>query len=73
MTRNQLNHVLLRCYTHEVAVQSNYARKNAQEVAALASMNMITTKVVRGAYPVFGRTWRVTVNGLRLLSEEGIV
>jgi hypothetical protein len=73
MTRNKINDVLFRSYTHGFAVQSNYARKHAQEVAALASLGMITTKVVRGNSPIFGRMWRVTLSGMKLLSEEGIV
>jgi hypothetical protein len=73
MTRSGINDVLFRCYTQGFAVSSNYARKHSQEVAALASMNMITTKVVRGSCPIFGRIWRVTLNGMKLLNEEGIV
>jgi hypothetical protein len=73
MNRSKINDVLFRAYTHGFAVQSNYARHHAQEVAALASMGMLTTKVVRGTSPVFGRMWRVTLTGMKLLSEEGIV
>jgi hypothetical protein len=73
MTRNKLNDVLFKAYSHGFAVQSNYARKHAQEVGALSSMGFITTKVVRGSSPVFGRMWRVTLSGMKLLSEEGIV
>lgn len=73
MTRNKINEVLFKCYTSGFAVQSNYARAHAQEVAALASLGMITTKVVRGNSPVFGRMWRITLSGMKLLSEEGIV
>lgn len=73
MQRNKVNDVLLKSYTHGFAVQSNYARKHAQEVGALASMGFITTKVVRGNAPVFGRMWRITLQGMKLLSEEGIV
>jgi hypothetical protein len=36
-------------------------------------MGMLTTKIVRGTSPVFGRMWRVTLTGMKLLSEEGIV
>jgi len=73
MTRNKINEVLFKSYTSGFAVQSNYARRYAQEVAALASMNMITTKVTRGSAPQFGRMWRITLDGMKFLSEEGIV
>lgn len=36
-------------------------------------MGLITTKVVRGTNPVFGRMWRITLDGMKFLSEEGIV
>jgi hypothetical protein len=73
MTRGKLNDVLFKSYSHGFAVQSNYARRYAQEVGALASMGLITTKVVRGTNPVFGRMWRITLDGMKFLSEEGIV
>jgi hypothetical protein len=73
MHRSKLNDVLFKSYSEGFAVQSNYARAHAQEVGALASMGFITTKVVRGNLPVFGRMWRVTLDGMKLLSEEGIV
>lgn len=73
MNRSRINDVLFKAYTQGFAVQSNYARANAQEVGALASMGFITTKVVRGNNPVFGRMWRVTLDGMKLLDEEGIV
>jgi hypothetical protein len=73
MTRSKLNDVLFRAYTHGFSISSNYARRYSQEVAALASLNLITTKVVRGKTPAFGRMWRVTLNGMKFLSEEGIV
>lgn len=73
MTRSKLNDVLFRSYTHGFAVSSNYARHYAQEVGALASMSLITTKVVRGSSPAFGRIWRISLDGMKFLSEEGIV
>lgn len=73
MTRSKLNDVLFRSYTHGFAVSSNYARRYAQEVAALASLGLITTKVVRGKHPAFGRMWRISLDGMKFLSEEGIV
>lgn len=73
MNRNKLNAVLRHAYIEGFSVQSNYARNFAQEVAALASLGMITTQVVRGQTPVFGRVWRVTKDGMEFLSDEGIV
>lgn len=73
MNRSRINGVLRHTYFKGYSVQSNYARKYAQEVAALASLGMITTQVVRGQTPVFGRIWRVTKAGMEFLSDEGIV
>ncbi len=73
MNRAKLNNVLHRAYTHSFSIQSNYARRYAQEVAALASLGMITTQVVRGQTPVFGKLWRVSKSGMAFLSEEGVV
>lgn len=73
MNRSRINDVLFKAYEKGFAVQSNYARAHAQEVGALASMGFITTKVVRGSNPIFGRMWRVTLDGMKLLDEEGIV
>jgi hypothetical protein len=47
------------------SVQSDWARKNAQEVAAAASLGLITT-VHRSA---FGRLWRPTAAGLVLVER----
>lgn len=73
MNRNKVNDVLFKAYTDGFSVQSNYARQYAQEVGALASLGLITTKVIRGMEPVFGRVWRVTLAGMKLLKEEGII
>lgn len=65
-----LTNVLLELYLHPSTVQSNFARENAQEVAALASLGMISTSEGRRA---FGRTWRVTADGYELLKEECLI
>lgn len=73
MNRKKLNEVLHKAYLDGFELQSNYARSHPQEVAALASMGMISTKLVRGVTPVFGRRWRITLDGIDFLAEEGIV
>jgi hypothetical protein len=47
------------------SVQSNWARENAQLVAAAASLGFITT-IHQAA---FGRSWRVTTAGLELVER----
>lgn len=68
MNRNSFNDILLRCYTQGILLQSNVARQFDQEIAALASLGLITTKE---APHTFGRIWRITEEGLGLLREEG--
>lgn len=48
-------------YMGGFAVQSNYARSFSSEVAAAASMGLITTENIDGTY---GRIWRPTTDGL---------
>jgi hypothetical protein len=61
-TDELLIQVVLDVHHSPRTVQSNWARENAQEVAAAASMGFITT-VHQGA---FGRSWRATAAGLEL-------
>jgi hypothetical protein len=70
MQRNHFNEILLRVYRSGISLQSDYTRSFDQEVAAMASLGLITTKE---APHVFGRTWRITEEGLRLLREEGFL
>lgn len=51
-------------------VQSDYARTWAQEVAALASQGLITTKEAKATY---GRLWRITPPGLNQLIAYGLL
>lgn len=69
MTPEQLE-VLLHAYRHGFSLQSNYARENAQIVAALASLGFLTT---REGEREFGKTWRPTFAGLLQLSQRNIV
>lgn len=54
-----------------VTTQSNFARENAVEVAALASLGRITTR--KGDTEVFGNVWRITSDGLLRLTEKGLL
>lgn len=55
-------------YLRGFTLQSEFARRNAELVAVAASKSLITTEV--GTKASFGRTWRVTSKGLRLLNEH---
>jgi hypothetical protein len=61
---------LYRTYTSPVSISSDFARYKAQEIAALASMGLITTKVTKRLY---GRTWRITEEGIETLRIEGFL
>jgi hypothetical protein len=52
-----------------VRVQSDYARAHAAAVAMAASLGMITTRVAKDSY---GREWRLTAKGLRVLEASSI-
>ena len=54
-----------------VTTQSNFARENAVEVAALASLGRITTR--KEAPEIFGNVWRITFEGLLKLTEKGLL
>lgn len=49
-------------------VQSDFARERAQEVGALASQGLITTKEGKDTY---GRLWRITPPGQNQLIAHG--
>lgn len=68
MEHKTLYQVLHRAYLSPFSVASNYCRKHIQEVAALASMGLLTTQV---APKTFGREWRITPDGIETLHIEG--
>jgi hypothetical protein len=68
MTRSTFNDILMRTYLQGISLQSNVARQFDQEISALASLGLITTKEAPHTY---GRIWRITEEGLGLLREEG--
>lgn len=70
MERNVMNDILLRVYRSGLSLQSDFVRSFDQEIAALASLGLISTKE---APHTFGRVWRITEEGLRLLREEGFL
>lgn len=70
MERGMLNEVLHRVYRKGLPLQANFARIHDQEIAALASLGLITTKEAPHQY---GRTWRITAEGLVFLKEEGVL
>ena len=64
--QNELLDVLSSVRDGDVTVSSNYAREKAPIVAMAASLGLISTRISRD---VFGRTWMLTVGGLRTLNE----
>ena len=68
MNRRSFNDILHKAYIQGIHLQSNVARTFDQEIAALASLGLITTKQAPHQY---GRIWRITEEGLGLLREEG--
>lgn len=65
-----LYEVLYRTFTSPFSVSSDFSRYKAQEIAALASLGLITTKVGKHQY---GRIWRITEEGIETLRLEGFL
>jgi len=59
---------LYRTFKEPFSVSSNFSRYRSQEIGALASLGLITTKVGRKEY---GRLWRITEEGIETLRIEG--
>lgn len=66
--KSKLKEVLHRAFMFPFKTQSDYARTNALEVAALASMGYISTYEQPRQ---FGNKWRVTGIGLDKLKKLG--
>ena len=62
-----LTEVLREIWLSPMALQSDFARRYDQQIAALASLGFITSQ--ENGY-VFGRLWRVTLAGMEHLNEE---
>jgi len=58
---------LIRAHLAPFSTKSDFARLYADEVASLASQNMISTWLPGGTY---GREWRITVTGLFFLKRS---
>lgn len=63
----EFERVLSRAWSNGFSVSSNFARKQSEMVAAAACLGLITTRTIRNAY---GRDWRITPEGCRLLFKE---
>lgn len=59
--------LLDRVWREKVSVKSNYARENAEVVAAAASLHMLTTKT---GVSTFANEWQITQQGLSWLMEN---
>ncbi|AAN67887.1 MULTISPECIES: hypothetical protein [Pseudomonas] len=59
--------VLYEAFKSPFKIQSDFARFEAQAVASLASLGLLSTLEGHGQY---GRKWRVTGTGLDLLREN---
>jgi hypothetical protein len=69
MFRNpKLKEVLKRTYLFPYKLQSDYARDNAIEIAALACAGYISTRTDPGQ---FGNKWRITGIGIEKLRKLG--
>jgi hypothetical protein len=62
----QLDGLLVVAYLNGITVQSNLARYKGQQIAAAASMGLLTTEEPDGS---FGRTWRPSAAGYLWLKE----
>jgi hypothetical protein len=55
--------------TGTLRVQSDYARHHGAEIAMVASLGLITTRETKERY---GRDWRLTAKGIRVLETSSI-
>lgn len=55
--------ILREIYRHPRRLQSDFVRDHPYEVARLASLGLITTRLMND----FGHHWRVTFTGLRVI------
>jgi hypothetical protein len=70
MEKETLFDVLRTTYLTPYTISSDFARYKAKEIAALASMGLITT---RESFCEYGRFWRVTEKGISHLRDEGSI
>lgn len=70
MTQPSMIEVLAELHRCPRSVSSDYARAFAQEIAALASQGLLTTRLPQRK-TAYGRVWRVTAGGAHSLTKGG--
>jgi hypothetical protein len=61
--------VLRRSWLAPFTLSCDFARQHVAYVALAACKGLITTRISKD---VFGRTWRITAMGLRLINESEV-
>lgn len=64
--------VLAELHRNPRSIASDYARAVAQELAALASQGLLTTRLPQRK-AAYGRVWRLTAQGAILLEKAGML
>lgn len=62
---------MLKVWTSPVAIQGDFARSNAEDVALAASLGWISTVDPNGL--AYRRSWRITVSGLSALHNKELM
>lgn len=70
MDTDSLYQTLRHVYLHPVSVSSDFSRYHAQQIAALASLGLVSSRVGRRE---FGKVWRITEEGMETLQIEGFL
>lgn len=72
MDKPTLMDVAIELHRQPRSVSSDFARAYSQEIGALASQGLITTRLAnRNAF--YGRLWRLTSNGVSHLEKTGLL
>lgn len=61
--------VLRRAWLAPFTLSCDFARQHVAHIALAACKGLITTRISNS---VFGRTWRITAVGLRLINESEV-
>ena len=61
--------VLYQAWNEPYSTKSDYARMFATEIAAAASMGLLTTRMISNVY---SNQWRITDHGMTVLRQEGL-
>lgn len=62
----EVHAIVTKAFMQGFSTKSDFARENADWVAMAACLGLISTSVPNRG---FGRTWRVTESGLRMIKE----